>query len=70
MAAEATVFPYTETKRTLDGRMQSFETRLLAAERGWIAVRFDFTGTTYSRAGGFSIPPGSYTTGFFWRGRP
>jgi predicted RNA-binding protein associated with RNAse of E/G family len=33
------------------------------------AVRFDFTGQTYARAGGFSIPPGSYTTGFFWRDR-
>lgn len=60
---------FSETKRTLDGRVQRFETRLLAATPRMAAVRFDFTGTTYAHAGGFSIPPGSYTTGFFWRGR-
>jgi predicted RNA-binding protein associated with RNAse of E/G family len=60
---------YIETKRTLDGRVQRFETRLLARGRGWAAVRFDFTGATYARAGGFEIPTGSYTTGFFWRDR-
>lgn len=60
---------YLETKRTLDGREQRFETRRLLVTPRMAAVRFDFTGTTYSHAGGFSIPPGSYTTGFFWRDR-
>ncbi|HEY7294694.1 MAG TPA: DUF402 domain-containing protein [Dehalococcoidia bacterium] len=61
--------PFIETKRTLDGREQRFETRLIAVTPRWAAVRFDFTGTTYARAGGFAIPAGSYTTGFFWRDR-
>ena len=61
--------PFIETKRTLDGREQRFETRPIAVMPRWAAVRFDFTGTTYARAGGFGIPAGSYTTGFFWRDR-
>ncbi|MHB8574677.1 MAG: DUF402 domain-containing protein [Dehalococcoidia bacterium] len=61
--------PFIETKRTLDGREQRFETRLLSATRSMAAVRFDFSGDTYTHAGGFEIPPGSYTTGFFWRDR-
>jgi uncharacterized protein len=60
---------FTETKRTLDGRVQTFDVQLLAATRRLAVVRYEFTGTTYARAGGFSIPPGSYTTGFFWRDR-
>ncbi len=42
---------------------------LLARTPRLAVVRFDFTGQTYAHAGGFEIPPGSYTTGFFWRGR-
>lgn len=61
--------PFIETKHTLDGRVQRFTTRLLVRQRGWAVVRFDFTGATYMHAGGFSIPTGSYTTGFFWRDR-
>ena len=61
--------PFNETKRTLDGREQTFATRLIAARPGLAVVRFDFTGSAYAHAGGFTIPPGSYTTGFFWRGR-
>jgi hypothetical protein len=60
---------FTEIKHTLDGREQSFETALIAATPRLAIVRFDFTGSTYANAGGFSIPPGSYTTGFFWRDR-
>jgi len=60
---------FVETKRTLDGRVQTFQTRLLMATRRMAAVRFDFAGTTYAHAGGFSIPSGSFTTGFFWRDR-
>src|SRR5579871_4558633 len=60
---------FIETKRTLDGREQRFETRAIAVTSRWAAVRFDFAGTTYARAGGFEIPPGSYTLGFFWRDR-
>ncbi len=60
---------FVETKRTLDGRVQTFQTRLLVATRRMAAVRFDFTGTTYATAGGFPITPGSFTTGFFWRDR-
>lgn len=65
----ATTATFVETKRTLDGRVQRFETRLLARGPGWVAVHFDFTGTTHAHAGGFAIPAGSYTTGFFWRDR-
>src|SRR5690348_6252356 len=60
---------FTEIKRTLDGREQSFETALIAATPRLAIVRFEFTGSTYANAGGFSIPAGSYTTGFFWRDR-
>ncbi|HLZ71924.1 MAG TPA: DUF402 domain-containing protein [Dehalococcoidia bacterium] len=66
---DAAMTPFIETKRTLDGREQRFETRPIAVTPRWAAVRFDFSGTTYARAGGFEIPAGSYTTGFFWRGR-
>jgi predicted RNA-binding protein associated with RNAse of E/G family len=65
----AGTLPYTETKRRLNGTEQAFETALIVATRGMAAVRFDFTDDTYSHAGGFEIPPGSYTTGFFWRDR-
>lgn len=60
---------FTETKRTLDGRVQTFEVQLLAVTPRLAVVRYEFTGTAYANAGGFSIPPGSYTTGFFWRER-
>ncbi len=60
---------FTETKRTLDGRVQTFEVELLAATPRLAAVRYEFTGAAYANAGGFSIPPRSYTTGFFWRDR-
>jgi predicted RNA-binding protein associated with RNAse of E/G family len=60
---------FVETKRTLDGRVQTFQTRLLVATQRMAAVRVDFAGGTYAHAGGFSIPSGSFTTGFFWRDR-
>jgi hypothetical protein len=68
-AAQEPAYVFIETKRTLDGRVQHFETTLLAATPRMAAVRFDFTGDTYAHAGGFEIPRGSYTTGFFWRDR-
>lgn len=61
---------FVETKRTLDGREQRFETQLLIATARFAAVRFDFTGDRYAHAGGFSIAAGSFSTGFFWRDRP
>jgi len=70
MKPEATCMSgFVETKRTLDGRVQTFQTRLLVATQRMAAVRFDFAGSTYAHAGGFSIPSGSFTTGFFWRDR-
>ena len=60
---------FTETKHRLDGRTESFEVTLLAAAPTMVTVRYDFSGERYARAGGFTIPPGSYTTGFFWRER-
>lgn len=60
---------YIETKRTLDGRLQHFSTRLLLRTPGFVAVRYDFTGTTPVTVSGFVIPPGCYSLGFFWRAR-
>jgi hypothetical protein len=56
-----------ETKRTLDGRVQSFVCAGLLMSPRLAIVRFDHGGER--RAGGFHFPAGSYTLGFFWRGR-
>jgi predicted RNA-binding protein associated with RNAse of E/G family len=60
---------FSEIKRKLDGSEQRFETALVTRTARMAVVRFEFTGQTYAHAGGFQIPPGSYTTGFFWRDR-
>ena len=56
-----------ETKRTLDGRRQSFDCGLVAVTPRLAIVRFDHAGAR-SR-GGFFFPEGSHTFGYFWAGR-
>ncbi len=56
-----------ETKHTLDGRVQSFDCGLVAISPRLAVVRFEHT--TARSAGGFTIPTGSHTVGFFWTGR-
>lgn len=57
----------TEVKRFLDGHTESFQCEALAVGAGAAVVRFRHRqGRT---AGGFHLPAGSVTYGFFWRGR-
>jgi len=56
-----------ETKRHLDGSADVFECELVLRRRHLVVVRFDhWRGRS---AGGFSIPRGSHTHGFFWSRR-
>lgn len=59
--------PITETKHTLDGRAQSFACLALHLTRARAVVRFDHTAAR--TAGGYHLPAGSHTLGFFWRAR-
>lgn len=56
-----------ETKRTIDGRRQTFDCGLVSVTPRLAIVRFDHSGAR--TAGGFVIPSGSYTLGYFWAGR-
>jgi hypothetical protein len=56
-----------ETKRTLDGREQTFECGLVALSPRLVIVRFEHAAAR--TAGSFTIPAGSVTYGFFWPGR-
>jgi predicted RNA-binding protein associated with RNAse of E/G family len=56
-----------ETKRTLDGRDQTFECGLVAISPRLVIVRFEHPDARM--AGTFAIPAGSRTYGFFWPGR-
>lgn len=56
-----------ETKRTLDGRRQTFECGLASVTPRLAIVRFEHPAA--ARRGGFFFPAGSYTLGFFWAGR-
>ncbi|MEX2159473.1 MAG: DUF402 domain-containing protein [Dehalococcoidia bacterium] len=57
----------TETKRHLDGSEHQFECELVLRRPDIVVVRFDhWEGRS---AGGFDIPRGSRTDGFFWRRR-
>jgi hypothetical protein len=58
----------TEVKRHLDGRVERFLCRLVLRRPHLVIVRFDHT--TDRRAGGFLLPAGSRSFGFFWRRRP
>ena len=58
----------TEVKRHLDGRAERFDCRLLLRRPQLAVVRFDHE--KQRRAGGYRIPAGSRTSGFFWRRRP
>ena len=57
----------TEIKRTLDGREQRFDCAALHLTPRLAIVRFDHP--VARDAGGIHIPAGSWTAGFFWRGR-
>jgi hypothetical protein len=58
----------TETKRHLDGSADRFACELVLRRPDVIVVRFEhWEGRS---AGGFDIPRGSRTHGFFWRRRP
>lgn len=56
-----------ETKHTLDGRAQRFSCLGLLMTPALAVIRFDHPAER--RAGGFHIPSGSRTLGYFWRGR-
>jgi hypothetical protein len=56
-----------ETKRTLDGRRQSFDCGLVAVTPRLAIVRFEHPAAR--SVGGFFFPIGSHTLGFFWAGR-
>jgi hypothetical protein len=56
-----------ETKRTLDGRRQTFECGLLTVTPRLAIVRFEHRSA--GSRGGFFFPAGSHTLGFFWSGR-
>lgn len=57
----------TETKRHLDGSAHHFDCELVLRRRDVIVVRFEhWEGRS---AGGFDIPRGSRSDGFFWRRR-
>jgi predicted RNA-binding protein associated with RNAse of E/G family len=58
----------TEVKRHLDGREERFACRLVAREPNVTVVRFDHTARRV--AGGFELPAGGRTDGFFWPRRP
>lgn len=57
-----------ETKLSLDGRAQTFVCAGLLVSPRLAVVRFDHTAER--RAGGFFVPAGSHTLGYFWRARP
>jgi hypothetical protein len=56
-----------ETKRMLDGRVQTFECAALHLTRSLAIVRFDHPAER--RAGLFHFPAGSRTLGYFWTRR-
>jgi hypothetical protein len=57
-----------EVKRHLDGRVERFGCRLVARERHLAVLRFDHE--RRRMAGGFALPAGGRTYGFFWPRRP
>ncbi len=57
-----------ETKHTLDGRAQTFSCSAVLLSERLAVVRFEHSGAR--EVGGFRIPAGSHTLGFFWRWRP
>lgn len=56
-----------ETKQLLDGRRQTFDCDAVAAGPRLVIVRFAHPAAR--AAGGFHVPEGSSTYGFFWPGR-
>lgn len=58
----------TEVKRHLDGSAHRFDCELVLRRRHVVVVRFEHWENR--SAGGFSVPRGSRTDGFFWRRRP
>jgi hypothetical protein len=60
--------PVVETKRTLDGRVQSFACTGLLVSPRLAVIRFDHTAAR--SVAGFVFPEGSHTIGYFWRARP
>ena len=57
-----------EVKRHLDGRVERFDCRLVLRRLQLAVLRFDHRAPL--RAGGFVLPAGGRTFGFFWRRRP
>ena len=57
-----------EVKRHLDGRVERFDCRLVLRRPQMAVLRFDHPARL--RAGGFVLPAGGRTFGFFWRRRP
>lgn len=58
----------TEVKRHLDGRTERFDCYLVLRRPHLAVVCFDHE--KQRRAGGYRVPAGSRTYGFFWRRRP
>ncbi|MDZ4278541.1 MAG: hypothetical protein U1B78_05325 [Dehalococcoidia bacterium] len=58
----------TEIKRHLDGRVERFDCRPVLRRPHVAVIRYDHE--RERRMGGFVIPAGSRTFGFFWRRRP
>ena len=57
-----------EVKRHLDGRVERFDCRPVLRRPQLAVLRFDHRARL--RAGGFVLPAGGRTFGFFWRRRP
>ena len=57
-----------EVKRHLDGRVERFDCRLVLRRPQLAVLRFDHHARL--RTGGFVLPAGGRTFGFFWRRRP
>lgn len=63
----STIGTIRETKRSLDGRAQGFDCGLVSVTPRLAIVRFEHTAAR--TAGGFHLPAGSHTYGFFWARR-
>jgi hypothetical protein len=63
-SSEQAAMEVIEVKRHLDGRVERFACRLVVRERHVAVLRFDHE--RRRMAGGFELPAGGRTYGFFW----
>ena len=64
----SSAIPILEVKRFPDGRREEYACEAVLRRRDLLVVRFRHL--SEREAGGFRIPSGSATYGFFWRRRP